>query len=179
MISYDFRVFPMNRVFPKQTKCSFQKFGVSGTVEVTDGLCLLPLNTMNEKIFVFLWFYLMLVSGITLILFMYRFACLFPFTRSRRIYSKVWSFNIHVGNCSLLYNNHLFQVSKYTTLLEVNAILNPASFSYSEKIGDWLVLNFITKNLDSVTNTELLREIYTMNSVIDNEAGEEIEEDPV
>ena len=99
---------PMNRVFPKQTKCTFQKFGVSGTVEVTDGLCLLPLNTMNEKIFVFLWFYLMLVSGITLILFMYRFACLFPFTRSRRIYSKVWSFNIHVGNCSLLYNNHLF-----------------------------------------------------------------------
>ena len=61
----------------------------------------------------------------------------------------------------------------------MNAILNPASFSYSEKIGDWLVLNFITKNLDSVTNTELLREIYTMNSVIDNEAGEEMGEDPV
>ena len=80
---------PMNRVFPKQTKCTFFKFGPSGTVERKDGLCLLPLNTMNEKIFVFIWFYLMVVSGVTSILFMYRLACLVPCTRTRRIYSKV------------------------------------------------------------------------------------------
>ena len=85
---------PMNRVFPKQTKCTFLQYGPSGTVKREDGLCLLPLNTMNEKIFVFLWFYLMVVSGITIMLFMYRFACLLAFTRTSRIYSKVWSYNV-------------------------------------------------------------------------------------
>merc|ERR1712172_371460 len=41
---------PMARVFPKMTKCTFHKFGPSGTVEKFDGLCVLPLNIINEKI---------------------------------------------------------------------------------------------------------------------------------
>ena len=49
------------------TKCTFHKFGPSGTVEKKDGLCVLPLNIINEKIYVFLWFwfiFLAIVSGI-------------------------------------------------------------------------------------------------------------------
>lgn len=49
---------PMSRVFPKTTKCTFRRFGQSGTVQTYDGLCVLALNAVNEKIFVFLWFYL-------------------------------------------------------------------------------------------------------------------------
>ena len=41
------------------------------------------------------------------------------------------------------------------------------------------MLNFITKNLDSVTNTELLSEIHSMNSENDNVASEEMAEDIV
>jgi hypothetical protein len=32
------------------TKCSFQKYGASGTVERLDGLCVLPINIINEKV---------------------------------------------------------------------------------------------------------------------------------
>ena len=49
------------------TKCTFHKFGPSGTVQKFDGLCVLPLNIINEKIYVFLWFwfiFLAVVSGI-------------------------------------------------------------------------------------------------------------------
>ena len=49
------------------TKCTFHKFGSSGTVETKDGLCILPLNIINEKIYVFLWLwfiFLAVVSGI-------------------------------------------------------------------------------------------------------------------
>ena len=32
------------------SKCSFHKYGVSGTIEVHDALCVLPLNIINEKV---------------------------------------------------------------------------------------------------------------------------------
>ncbi len=56
---------PMARVFPKMTKCTFHKFGPSGTVEKFDGLCVLPLNIINEKIYVFLWFWFIIVTVVT------------------------------------------------------------------------------------------------------------------
>ena len=31
------RIDPMSRVFPRMTKCTFQQFGVSGTIEVGQG----------------------------------------------------------------------------------------------------------------------------------------------
>ena len=47
------------------TKCTFHKFGPSGTVQAFDGLCVLPLNIINEKIYVFLWFWFVTLAFIT------------------------------------------------------------------------------------------------------------------
>ena len=55
------RADPMNVVFPKVTKCTFHKYGPSGTITKHDGLCILALNIINEKIYVFLWFALKLL----------------------------------------------------------------------------------------------------------------------
>eukprot|EP00094_Tigriopus_californicus_P012121 TCALIF_11713-PA protein Name:"Similar to inx2 Innexin inx2 (Schistocerca americana)" AED:0.09 eAED:0.09 QI:0/0/0/0.75/1/1/4/0/526 len=71
------RTDPMARVFPKVTKCTFHKFGPSGTVEKFDGLCVLPLNIINEKIYVFLWFWFIIVTIITGIHLVYRLIVLF------------------------------------------------------------------------------------------------------
>ena len=56
-MAFEERDDPMNRVFPKLTKCPFHKYGPSGTIERQDGLCLLAMNIINEKIYVFLWFW--------------------------------------------------------------------------------------------------------------------------
>ena len=48
---------PMHVVFPKMAKCTFHKYGPSGTIERQDGLCILAMNIINEKIYVFLWFW--------------------------------------------------------------------------------------------------------------------------
>eukprot|EP00092_Neocalanus_flemingeri_P049958 GFUD01057596.1.p1 GENE.GFUD01057596.1~~GFUD01057596.1.p1 ORF type:complete len:298 (+),score=55.72 GFUD01057596.1:61-954(+) len=61
------RTDPLSRVFPKVTKCTFHKFGPSGTVQKFDGLCVLPLNIINEKIYVFLWFWFVILAIITAI----------------------------------------------------------------------------------------------------------------
>ena len=47
---------PFHLVFPKMTKCNLEMYGPSGTIVNYDGLCVLPVNILNEKIFLLLWF---------------------------------------------------------------------------------------------------------------------------
>ncbi|XP_077291282.1 innexin 3 [Arctopsyche grandis] len=64
------RTDPMIEVFPRITKCTFHKFGASGTIQKHDALCVLALNILNEKIYIFLWFWLIIlsvVSGLALV----------------------------------------------------------------------------------------------------------------
>jgi hypothetical protein len=56
------------------TKCIFHKFGPSGTVMKFDGLCVLPLNIINEKIYIFLWFWFLLLALVTMLQLVYRLA---------------------------------------------------------------------------------------------------------
>merc|ERR1712037_740799 len=63
---------PMNMVFPKVTKCTFHKYGPSGTVTRHDGLCILALNIINEKIYVFLWFWFVGVAIFSALAIVYR-----------------------------------------------------------------------------------------------------------
>jgi len=70
----DERYDPMNVVFPKVTKCTFEKFGSSGTVQRFDGLCVLPINIINEKSYIFYWFWFYTLAVITAFALVYR-AC--------------------------------------------------------------------------------------------------------
>jgi hypothetical protein len=63
---------PMAKVFPKVTKCTFHNYGPSGTVEKKDGLCVLPLNIINEKIYIFIWFWLIIVTIVSALALVYR-----------------------------------------------------------------------------------------------------------
>lgn len=79
----------MNLVFPKVGKCTFHRAGPSGTVQKFDGMCVLPVNVFNEKIYAFLWFWMMFAAVVTLFSFLFRLltwwmACL----RSRLILNK-------------------------------------------------------------------------------------------
>lgn len=65
------RMDPMVRVFPTVTKCTFHRYGPTGDVMKYDNLCLLPLNIINEKVYVFLWFWLIFLLIVSSIGFMY------------------------------------------------------------------------------------------------------------
>ena len=61
---------PAKSIFPRVAKCTFMKFGPSGTLQRHDAQCILPINIINEKIYVFLWFwfcFLALMSALDLI----------------------------------------------------------------------------------------------------------------
>ena len=57
-------------------KCVFRKYGISGTVETHDALCVLPLNILNEKICIFLWFWLVAMLIFTSLSFAFHLALL-------------------------------------------------------------------------------------------------------
>lgn len=52
----------MQEVFPRMAKCSFNVFGPSGSVESRDIMCLLPTNIANEKIYLMLWFWFLILA---------------------------------------------------------------------------------------------------------------------
>ena len=67
----------MSRVFPRLTKCDFHRFGPSGTIENYDALCVLGMNILNEKIFIFLWFWFLLMTLVTGLHLIMKIALLF------------------------------------------------------------------------------------------------------
>lgn len=59
-------------IFPRMTKCTFHKFGASGGIQTHDSLCILPLNIVNEKTYIFLWFWYNILAVILVLLVVYR-----------------------------------------------------------------------------------------------------------
>ena len=62
---------PMMEVFPRVTKCTFHKYGSSGTIMKLDALCVLGLNIINEKIYITLWFWFVILAILTAVYAVY------------------------------------------------------------------------------------------------------------
>jgi len=116
-------------VFPKVTKCTFKQFGYSGTTEVIDTLCVLPLNIVNEKIYIFLWFWFIILAAVSGLALLYRLVVLLaPQVRSFLLRSR----------------------ASMAPIYEVDAVSNKC------QIGDWFVLLLLGKNIDPLIYKELI-----------------------
>jgi len=114
------RVDPMAKIFPKMSKCTFHKYGPSGTIVNIDGLCVLPLNVINEKIYVFLWFWFLILISWTCIFFCFR------------IVTIVSSYSRYLVFCGR---------SKSSRREDVAVIMSKFWF------GDWFILMQLCKNM--------------------------------
>jgi len=63
---------PTRMLFPRQSKCVWRVPGTGGGASTTQANCLLPVNIINDKIFLALWFWLVFVSLLTGLNFIYR-----------------------------------------------------------------------------------------------------------
>merc|ERR1719430_802159 len=73
-------------VFPKVVKCSMSYHGVSGNIENNPGMCTLPINIVNEKIYLVLWLWFTCLACISTISLVYQLILLlFPGTRKMEI----------------------------------------------------------------------------------------------
>lgn len=98
---------------------------------VLTGLCVLPLNIVNEKIFVFLWFWFIALAILSAISLFYRVAvCLWPKVR-------------------------LYLLRARSRLSNHEDIEHIAEKS---QIGDWFILYQLGKNIDPLIYKEVINE---------------------
>jgi len=139
-LEHEDRPDPMAKVFPKVTKCTFHKYGPSGTVEKNDGLCILPVNIINEKLFIFIWFWLIFVAVSSGLYLIFRLSTLIADQM------RVGLITVHGG--------------KSCRRSDVEAILDQPGFTWTEKIGDWFLLHLICKNLNVLLVNDLIRTLH-------------------
>jgi len=126
------RTDPMAKVFPKMAKCTFHKFGPSGTIQKFDGLCILPVNIINEKIYFFLWFWLIILAIVTFIQQIYRVMSIFlPAVKQARMKALCRSVTIH----------------KIQDLAQKSSI------------GDWFLLCQLGKNIDPIIFRDFIEKL--------------------
>ena len=123
---------PMMEVFPRVTKCTFHKYGSSGTVMKLDALCVLGLNIINEKIYITLWFWFVILAILTACYTVYIVALIsMPSLRRSLVTRKASG-----SNKDQAY--HLVDRAD---------------------IGDWFMLFLVSKNMDSRTYNIFIEEL--------------------
>jgi len=133
------RADPMNIVFPKVTKCTFFKYGTSGTIENRDGLCILALNIINEKIYLFLWFWFVFVAIFSAAALVYRILVVaLPALRTQVIMTST-----------------LYQSDRKL----VERCLACPNHGFMDKVGDYWLLFLLSRNLSPVAMREVFEEL--------------------
>ena len=134
------RTDPMMKVFPRVTKCTFHHYGPSGikapsfyffpsnipffpgTVNKKDALCILGLNIINEKIYVTLWFWLVILACLTAVYLIYVVAIVaVPGLRRSMVTRKARA-------------DHIDQAYHLVT---------------NASTGDWFMIFLVSRNMDS------------------------------
>lgn len=123
---------PMNRLFPKMTKCTFYKYGPSGSIQKHDGLCVLSVNNINEKVYLFLWFWFIAMIFVSIMAFVYR---------------------LHVCTISRLRFKLLRTRARLVTYHQLEFLYRKC------EVGDWFLLYQLSKNVDSMIFMELCRDL--------------------
>lgn len=132
------RTDPMIKVFPRVTKCTFHRYGPSGDVQRHDALCVLPVNIINEKIFIFLWFWFVILAVISALQLL---------TRIPVIVSNSLRWRLLAVNTTQDTKTALIDIGKTTS-----------------NLSDWLVIRLLRKNLNPMNFQALVVKLDDLES---------------
>ncbi|CAL8092336.1 unnamed protein product [Orchesella dallaii] len=136
-VDQDDRVDHMVDVFPRVTKCTFYEFGHGQTIEKKDSLCILPLNSINEKTYIFLWFWFIILGVVSLFLVVFRgFIIFMPSFRAMLM---------KTGSSSMVPEE------------AIRSVVSTVS------VGDWWVLYMIGSNIDPLVYKEVMLRLSKKN----------------
>ncbi|CAH1389893.1 unnamed protein product [Nezara viridula] len=122
--------------FPPMTRCIFQKFGPSGTIESRDALCVMTLNMLNEKFYLLLWFWFSFLLIISAVIFVCRL-CFLTIVIMRKKSSCLIRLTL---TPQLGWNSVLVLVNKLT-------------------VSDWIFMQQLSKSMYPTSYSKLLENI--------------------
>lgn len=139
------RADPMIMIFPRMTKCTFHMFGRSGDTERHDALCILPLNVVNEKIYIFLWFWFLVLGLLTFMVLVWRLTIILsPRMRAYLFYLRFRLINKEV----------------------INTIIRKS------KMGDWFLFYMLGQNIDSLIFKDIMHDLAKKQGYAGKDFGE-------
>jgi len=146
---------PFSIVFPKMTKCIMQMYGPGGSIQNFDGLCVLPVNVLNEKIFLIIWFIFLPLLILTIMeqLIWVIFIVHKPI---RNHYLQQWILppvKYKDGENRALKSKEEYNEQKRAAKTNLRRVLKTISFP------DWLVLYLVARNIDMALFTKLATQI--------------------
>ena len=132
---------PQSGVFPRVTICNFKVRQLGGNIHRYTVQCVLPINFFNEKIYLFIWFWLVMVAVFTvgsLVVWIYKIC----FRRERLSFVKL----------------HLATMGKLTPDTDSRMVHRFAT-EYLRQDGI-MVLRLIGLNTDGIVVSELIGELW-------------------
>lgn len=120
---------PMETIFPRLTKCDFNKYGPSGTIQNIDALCILAQNSLNDKIYLFLWVWFGVLAILSVFALIYRTTIIVQIIMKRTLLFNMFNFanneiimsmlvtKFQVRNLFLNFNFKLANLNKYNSSL--------------------------------------------------------------
>lgn len=99
---------PMEDIFPRLTKCIFFKYGSSGTIQNIDVMCILSQNVLNEKIYLLLWIWFLILAIISIFALVYRITTTIQIVFETTLLINMSKFTNNKQTISMLV--HKFQV---------------------------------------------------------------------
>ncbi|KAI5692481.1 hypothetical protein M8J75_011867 [Diaphorina citri] len=128
------RTDPMVEVFPRVTKCTFHKYGSSGSIQDHDALCILALNILNEKIYILLWFWFYALAIMS-----FGAIC----------------YSLSVITLPSIRETILIRRFRFGTPAGVSALIRRT------QVGDFLLLHLLGQNMNNMFFGEILDELST------------------
>uniref|UniRef100_A0A336M2F4 Innexin n=1 Tax=Culicoides sonorensis TaxID=179676 RepID=A0A336M2F4_CULSO len=123
---------PMIAVFPRITKCTFHKYGASGSIQKHDAMCVLALNILNEKIYIFLWFWFVILAVLSALAIIYSAVILMMPTSREAVIKRRF---------------------RHGTKKEVESLIRRI------QIGDFLLLHLLGQNINVTQYSEILHSV--------------------
>ena len=115
------------------TKCSFYKYGPSGSIQIHDAMCVMALNIINEKIYIILWFWFIILFIVSSLAIIWRILTICLHSRSTK------------------FNQIVFSTTSPGRLNPWNTLTVTQRCDFT----DWLFLNYLAKNMDALVFKDL------------------------
>ncbi|XP_014294631.2 innexin inx2 isoform X1 [Halyomorpha halys] len=124
----------LKTLFPYETKFTFKTFGPSGDVQVKDYMCILGLNALYKYIFSFYWWWLAILTTLTVLNFIIRVAL-------KMYRAKLWFIEKHM----------------------VTWILTDESWFFSLRYPDWVFMKYLYASVSMSKYRAVIRQLANPN----------------